>query len=172
MLKTTVFFRERNLCLLGIGNARASGKSLAVFLLSASLFVSARAFVWRRLCFWGARRLVMMFCRVFAASRNLAHQFSVLGLFWARSRHQFPGFFASWTYFLNFRAPTGLLFFSMDPQGHTFAPLGAARPATRPQTGSPSRFLSLPPGQCSGNFLVFFAFFTGLSDFGKTETPR
>ena len=45
MGKTTVFFRERNLCLLGIGNARASGKSLAVFLLSASLVVSARAFV-------------------------------------------------------------------------------------------------------------------------------
>ena len=153
-----MFFREGNLCLLGVENARASGKSLAVFLLPASLVVSARAFFWCRLCFWGARRLVMMFCRIFAASRNLAHQFSVLGLFWARSGHQFPGFFASWTYFLSFRAPTGLLFCIMGQQGHTFAPLGAARPATRPQTGSPSRFLSLPPGQFSGHFLLLLRF--------------
>ena len=133
-----MFSREGTLCLLGIENARASGKSLAVLLLSASLFVSARAFIWRRLCFWGARRLVMMFCRVFVASRNLAHQFSALGLFWTPSRHHFPFCFVSWTYFLKLRVPTGLFFCIMGPQGHTFAPLGAARPATRPQTGSPS----------------------------------
>ena len=81
----------------------------------------------------------------------------------------FHVFVESWTYFFERRAPTGLLFCIMGPQGHTFAPLGAARPATRPQTGSPSRFLSPPPGSVFGSLFVTFAFFTGLSDFGKTE---
>ena len=88
-----------------------------------------------RLCFWGARRSVMVFWCVFAASRHLARAFLAPGLFLAPSGHHFPCFFESWTYFLERRGPTGLLFCIMGPQGHTFAPLGAARPPTRPQTG-------------------------------------
>ena len=94
--------------------------------------------------------MAMMFCRIFAASRNLAHQFSVLGLFWARSGHQFPGFFASWTYFLNFRVPAGLLFCIMGPQGHT--PLGAARPTTRQDSET---FGKLSPGVSESSILRF-----------------
>ena len=54
------------------------------------------------LCFRGARRSVMMFCCVFAASRHLARPFSALGLFWALSGQFFLFFFVSLAEILGF----------------------------------------------------------------------
>ena len=74
-------------------------------------------------------------------------------------RWVFLCFFVSWTNLLVFERPAVLVFCIVDPQGHVFVPAGAARPPTRRQMGSQSRFFPLPGGRFSDHFLVLFRIF-------------
>ena len=111
------------------------------------------------LCFRGARRSAMMLSCVFATSRTICAFFFSVEFLLGTFRWVFLCFFVSWTNLLVFERPAVLVFCIVDPQGHVFVPAGAARPPTRRQMGSQSRFLSLPGGRFSDHFSYFFVFF-------------
>ena len=83
---------------------------------------------------------------------------------WVSSGH-FPG-----RLFFVFRCPALLIFCIVDPQGHIFVPAGAARPPTREQMGSPSRFPP-PSGVAFQTIFLTFSYFSELCDFVKIELP-
>ena len=93
------------------------------------------------LCFRGARHCAPVF-----------NAGSLLGTFQAR----FFVFLVSGPDFKGFGAPAVLLFRTANRQVHTFVPIGATRPPTRQQMGSPSRF---PPPSGVGFRTTFWYFF-------------
>ena len=141
-----------------------------MFLCRKSLVAPLVFFLRPVLCFRGARRSSMMLSCVLATSRKICALFLALGSFWALSGGFFRVFFESWTNLLVFERLAVLVFYIVDPQGHVFVPAGAARPPTRRQMGSQSRFPP-PLGVAFRTTFSYFSYFSEFCDFVKIELP-
>ena len=129
-----------------------------MFLCRKSLLLHSWFFLRPVLCFRGARRSAMMLSCVFATSRTICAFFFSVEFLLGTFRWVFLCFFVSWTNLLVFERLAVLVFCIVDPQGHIFVPAGAARPPTRRQMGSQSRFPPLLGGRFSDHFLYLFCF--------------
>ena len=110
-------------------------------------------------CFRGACRSSMMFRCVCAALHKARALFFSAGSLLGTFQACFSLFSVSRTICLVSGRLALPIFCIVDPYGHIFVPAGAARPPTRRQMGSQSRFSPLPGGRFSDNFLILFRIF-------------